>query len=318
MKPAAVTDEQLKLRAFPFSLKDAARDWFYYLPENSIDTWLKMKQAFLAKYFPASRASQLKKEISNVEQRDGETMYEYWERFKRLCATCPYHGYEDQDLILYFCGGLSQEDARMVHAASGGGIVNKNPTEAKTLITELAESSQIFDRKSSRRGVNVMGSSYMDEEHSEEVNAAGYMEPPQRKCDPYSNTTNPGWKEHPNLKWGNQQGNQQFNQPNQHCPPRQYFQNPPVQSLVPAQPNQNRNLVSTQPNTGSQMSTEDMIRALVNNQTQFQQETQNSIKNLENHVGQLGTAIYRLEAKDSGVLPSTTVTNPEANVTSTE
>ncbi|KAK9691277.1 hypothetical protein RND81_09G186600 [Saponaria officinalis] len=154
----------------------------------------------------------------------------------------------------------------------------------------------------------------MHEEHFEEVNAAGYMEPPQRKWDPYSNTFNPGWKEHPNLKWRNQQGNQQFNQPNQYGPPMQYFQKPPVQSLIPAKPNPNRNLVSTQPNAGSQMSTEDIIRALVTNQTQFQQETQNSIKNLENLVGQLGTAISRLEAKDSGVLPRTKVTNPDANV----
>ncbi|KAL9232323.1 hypothetical protein vseg_007447 [Gypsophila vaccaria] len=61
MKPNGVTDEQLKMRAFPFSLKDAARDWLYYLPPGSIDTWLKMKKAFLEKYFPASRASQLKK-----------------------------------------------------------------------------------------------------------------------------------------------------------------------------------------------------------------------------------------------------------------
>ncbi|KAL9244486.1 hypothetical protein vseg_018260 [Gypsophila vaccaria] len=38
MKPTEVTDEQLKMRAFPFSLKDAARDWLYYLPQGSIDT----------------------------------------------------------------------------------------------------------------------------------------------------------------------------------------------------------------------------------------------------------------------------------------
>ncbi|KAL9232805.1 hypothetical protein vseg_007870 [Gypsophila vaccaria] len=60
MKPTGVTDEQLKMRAFPFSLKDAARDWLYYLPQGGIDTWLKIKKAFLEKYFPASRASQLK------------------------------------------------------------------------------------------------------------------------------------------------------------------------------------------------------------------------------------------------------------------
>ncbi|KAK9697939.1 hypothetical protein RND81_08G071100 [Saponaria officinalis] len=298
MKTANVTDEQLKLRAFPFSLKDAAKDWLYYLPENSINTWLSMKQAFLSKYFPASRASQLKKEISNVEQRDGETLYEYWERFKRLCATCPYHGYADQDLIMYFCGGLGQDDARMIHAASGG-IVNKSPTEAKALIAELAESSRVFERHPTRRGVNQVGSSQMleekvdsltslvrdlvigkqpasvcricssdghvtqqcpgmYEEQSAEVNAAGYMEPPQRKYDPYSNTYNSRWKDHPNFRWGNQQGNQRPPQSNQQGPPNYYFQKsqgqnytgPPPNAnreLIPAQSNPNRNIVNAPP-----------------------------------------------------------------------
>ncbi|XP_074267021.1 uncharacterized protein LOC141590323 [Silene latifolia] len=142
MKPATVTDKQLKLRAFPFSLKDAARDWLYYIPPGSIDTWVKMKKAFLEKYFPASRASQLKKEISNAEQKDGETMYEYWERFKKLRATCPYHGYTAEDLVMYFCGGLSVEDARTVHAACRGvGASSSSHLEEKvdTLTTLFKE-----------------------------------------------------------------------------------------------------------------------------------------------------------------------------------
>ncbi|XP_074298866.1 uncharacterized protein LOC141629829 [Silene latifolia] len=68
MKPPAITDEQLKLRAFPFTLKDNARDWLNYLSPGSITTWVGMKKAFLEKYFPPSRSSQLKRAISNVEQ----------------------------------------------------------------------------------------------------------------------------------------------------------------------------------------------------------------------------------------------------------
>ena len=39
MKPTRVTEDQIKLRAFPFSLKDSAKDWLYYLPSRSIKTW---------------------------------------------------------------------------------------------------------------------------------------------------------------------------------------------------------------------------------------------------------------------------------------
>jgi hypothetical protein len=147
------------LRAFPFSLKDAAREWLMTLPAGSIATWLQLKIAFLEKYFPAARSSHLKKELATVEQMTGETMYEYWERFKKMCAACPYHGYNHSDLVLYFCDGLLPEDARMVNAASGGGIANKGPNAALALITELAVNSRNLDKRSSTRRVAMATSS---------------------------------------------------------------------------------------------------------------------------------------------------------------
>ena len=66
MKPTGVTEDQIKLRAFPFSLKDSTKDWLYYLPSRSIKTWNAMKKLFLEKYFPASRAANIQKEICGV------------------------------------------------------------------------------------------------------------------------------------------------------------------------------------------------------------------------------------------------------------
>ena len=54
MKPQGISEEQIKLRAFPFSLADLAKDWLYYLPSGSIDSWNELKRLFLEKYFPAS------------------------------------------------------------------------------------------------------------------------------------------------------------------------------------------------------------------------------------------------------------------------
>ncbi|XP_052171559.1 uncharacterized protein LOC127787541 [Diospyros lotus] len=36
LKPQGVTEEQIKLRAFPFSLADAAKDWLFYLPPGNL------------------------------------------------------------------------------------------------------------------------------------------------------------------------------------------------------------------------------------------------------------------------------------------
>ncbi|XP_073129708.1 uncharacterized protein [Henckelia pumila] len=44
----------------------------------------------------------------------------------------------------------------------------------------------------------------LQEGSAEQVNAAGgFPGPPQQKYDPYSNTYNPGWRDHPNLRFGN-------------------------------------------------------------------------------------------------------------------
>ena len=91
MKPQGISEEQIKLRAFPFSLDEYATDWLYYLPSGTINSWNEMKHHFLEKYFPASKAANIRKEICGIRQNNGETLYEYWEHFKKLCASCPHH-----------------------------------------------------------------------------------------------------------------------------------------------------------------------------------------------------------------------------------
>ena len=62
MKPIEISEKQVKLRAFPFSLANSAKEWLYYWP-SSITIWNEMKKLFLEKYFPASKAANTRKEI---------------------------------------------------------------------------------------------------------------------------------------------------------------------------------------------------------------------------------------------------------------
>ena len=101
-----MTEEQINLRAFHFSLKDDATDWIYFLPPGSITTWKKMQSQFLGKFFPASRATRIRKEIYGITQTAGETLFEYWEWFKCLCTSFPNHQISDALLIQYFFEGL--------------------------------------------------------------------------------------------------------------------------------------------------------------------------------------------------------------------
>ncbi|XP_022897799.1 uncharacterized protein LOC111411505 [Olea europaea var. sylvestris] len=53
-----------------------------------------MTQAFFGKYFPHHKTTALKKQISSFTQKESETLYQAWERYKELQALCPHRGYE--------------------------------------------------------------------------------------------------------------------------------------------------------------------------------------------------------------------------------
>ena len=86
-----------------------------------------MKKKFLDKYFPASKATSLRKEICGIKQHPGESLYEYWERFKKLCIKCPQHQISEQLLKKYLYEGLLFRDSSIIDVASGGALVNKTP-----------------------------------------------------------------------------------------------------------------------------------------------------------------------------------------------
>ncbi|XP_019178826.1 PREDICTED: uncharacterized protein LOC109173960 [Ipomoea nil] len=292
-----------------------------------------MVRLFLEKFFPASRAASIRREICGIKQRDVETLHEYWERFKQLCASCPQHGVSEQLLIQYFYEGLLPMERNMMDAASGGAIVNKTPRDARDLISIMAANSQQFGcrQDASPRRVNEVNISSIDNKLSqlttlvqqlvvrnvqqvkacgicavtghptdmcptlqynscEGVNAVGgFPGQPQRNYDPYSNTYNPGWRDHPNFSYKARPQFQQY----QHVPQQQ-----------PSS--------SQQSSSNSGTSLEDIVKSLATNTQQFQQETRTSIQHLESQVSQLASTVSRLESQ--GKLPSQTVVNPKQNV----
>ena len=86
-----VPDDAIRLRLFPFSLKDRVREWLNSLPAGSISDWATLAQKFLAKYFSLAKTVKLRNDITNFMQYDQESMYKAWERYKDLLRKCPHH-----------------------------------------------------------------------------------------------------------------------------------------------------------------------------------------------------------------------------------
>ena len=91
-KKKDVDNDIVKLKLFPFSLRDRAKVWFSSLPKNSIDSWNKCKDAFISKYFPPAKIISLRNDIMNFKQLDHEHVAQSWERMKLMIHNFPTHG----------------------------------------------------------------------------------------------------------------------------------------------------------------------------------------------------------------------------------
>ncbi|GJZ84129.1 reverse transcriptase domain-containing protein, partial [Tanacetum coccineum] len=134
LKYKNVPHEAIKLMLFLFSLEGAARIWLEKEPPRSIHTWEDLVSKFVNYFFPPSKTTNLKNDITNFQQRFDETFSEAWDRFKDLLRKCPHHGFSELHQIDTFYNALTQSDQDSLNAAAGGNLLNRTPRDALTII----------------------------------------------------------------------------------------------------------------------------------------------------------------------------------------
>ena len=68
----------IRLKFFPFSLKNKAKTWLQNLRSGSIRTWDKMQAQVFKIFFPPHRTNSFKRQITTFTQKPGETLYQCW------------------------------------------------------------------------------------------------------------------------------------------------------------------------------------------------------------------------------------------------
>ncbi|GJT72042.1 reverse transcriptase domain-containing protein [Tanacetum coccineum] len=159
MKFPNVPSTSVKLMLFPFSLEGAARIWLEKEPPRSILTWDDLVSKFINKFFPPSKTTNLRNEITRFQQKFDETFYEAWDRFNDLLRGCPHHGFSELHQLDTFYNALNSNDQDSLNSAAGGNflrvaIVSKVSTSSSTPVvsSDVAELKEmvralILDKK---------------------------------------------------------------------------------------------------------------------------------------------------------------------------
>ncbi|KAM1415124.1 hypothetical protein ACFX2I_006820 [Malus domestica] len=337
MTQVTVDGSILKMKAFPFSLMDKANDWLYELAPGTVTSWESMKKAFLEKFFPTSRIILLRKKISGIQQDEGESFPTYYERFKSLVASCPQHQMNEELLLQYFYEGLLPLERQMLDVSTGGALVDKALMAAKILIANRALNAQQYEGVGQRgplrqqvhevsstsniqsqlanltsniQGPMVCGVCSIQGHASEKcpqlienggwesANAIGFQSQNQPRHDPYSNTYNPGWRDHPNFKW---------REPQQAQPQGGFRQQPPGFYNKPYAPPQVQ--PQSAPNNSGNALDNDTLVKLLTTLTNGQENQNKRVDQLEKQMGQIADVVGQI--RDQGRLPSSTIPNPK-------
>ncbi|GJU66210.1 reverse transcriptase domain-containing protein [Tanacetum coccineum] len=134
MKYKDVPKIAIKLMLFPFSIDGRARIWLEKEPPRSIETWDDLVSKFINKFFPPSKTTNLRNEISNFQQRFDEPFHETWDRFKDLLRACPHHGFTELHQLDTFYNSLNPTDQDSLNSAAGGNLLERSTKDALTII----------------------------------------------------------------------------------------------------------------------------------------------------------------------------------------
>ncbi|GJX63325.1 reverse transcriptase domain-containing protein [Tanacetum coccineum] len=122
----AITADNFELKHGLLTL-GAARIWLEKEPPQSILTWDDLVSKFINKFFPPSKTTNLRNEITNFQQRFDETFYEAWDRFNDLLRACPHHGFSELHQLDTFYNALNSSDQDSLNSAAGGNFLDKMP-----------------------------------------------------------------------------------------------------------------------------------------------------------------------------------------------
>src|SRR4051812_16146722 len=132
-----VDGDIVKLKLFPFSLRERAKEWLQSLPKNSIDSWDKCKDALIGKYYPPSKIIQLRSNIMNFRQLDNEHVAQAWERMKTLVKNFPTHDLTTWMVIQTFYAGLNFTSQNLLDSVAGGTFMSTTLGAATKQIDEM-------------------------------------------------------------------------------------------------------------------------------------------------------------------------------------
>ncbi|KAL4362910.1 hypothetical protein GQ457_04G015550 [Hibiscus cannabinus] len=151
-----VSNDVLKLKLFPYSLRDKAKTWLNNLQPGSLQSWTQLCRSFLAKFSYTNMTDHLRNQITSFRQEDDEAMHEAWERYIDLFKRCPMHGLPEWTQVSIFYNSVNTPMRMMLDASAQNdyqhptfrrGNTRRGPTQLDSSDTILAQIASLTNMR---------------------------------------------------------------------------------------------------------------------------------------------------------------------------
>ena len=116
-----------------------ATTWFESLPVGLVNTWEELVEAYMGRFFPQALTTERRGEIIVFKQGEDESLYNAWERFKRLLKRCPMHGIDLTTWMDIFYHAMNYAFKGIIDASCCGAFKRRSAEKARQLIEDLAK-----------------------------------------------------------------------------------------------------------------------------------------------------------------------------------
>ncbi|GJY86300.1 reverse transcriptase domain-containing protein [Tanacetum coccineum] len=128
-----ITTDKFELKHGLLTL-GATRIWLEKEPPRSILTWDDLVSKFINKFFPPSKTTNLRNEITRFQQQFDKTFYEAWDRFNDLLRACPHYGFLKLHQLDTFYNALNSNDQDSLNSVADGNFLDKMPPDCLRII----------------------------------------------------------------------------------------------------------------------------------------------------------------------------------------
>ena len=136
-------------------MRDITTSLFESLPYGSIDNWEELVEAFMERFFPPTLTTKRRREIIDFKQGEEESLYNAWEKYKKLLKRFPMHAIDHITQIEIFDHAMNYSSKEFIDAACCGAFKRKSVEEANQVIEDLAKSNYRAPFETSRSNSRI-------------------------------------------------------------------------------------------------------------------------------------------------------------------